>query len=140
MDVKTLSNIIGHVSSATTLNIYAHITDDMQRRAAAKIDQGIGRAETPSDCPTTAASHTMTDFKPRRGKKRYWGSGYLGQTKGGRWNGRYTVTWPDGTKRTRNVYAATRDECERLLETMIVEMKTEAAAERERLKAEGEAG
>ena len=29
MDVKTLSAVIGHVSSATTLNVYAHITDEM---------------------------------------------------------------------------------------------------------------
>ena len=29
MDVKTLSTIIGHVSSSTTLNIYAHVTDEM---------------------------------------------------------------------------------------------------------------
>lgn len=32
MDVKTLSAIIGHISSETTLNIYTHITDNMQRR------------------------------------------------------------------------------------------------------------
>ena len=47
MDVKTLSTIIGHVSSSTTLNIYAHVTDKMQKTAAAKIDQGIGKV-TPS--------------------------------------------------------------------------------------------
>lgn len=41
MDVKTLSTVIGHVSSSTTLNVYAHITNDMQRQAAAKIDRGI---------------------------------------------------------------------------------------------------
>ena len=140
MDVKTLSTIIGHVSSATTLNIYAHVTDDMQRQAAAKIDQGIGKAEIPSECPAATASHTMTDFKPKRGRNRYWGSGYLGQTKSGRWNGRYTATWPDGTKRTRDVYADTEDECEKLLAEMIVEMKTEVAAEKERLRAEGKAG
>ena len=39
MDVKTLSTIIGHVSSSTTLNIYAHVTGEMQRTAAAKIDR-----------------------------------------------------------------------------------------------------
>ncbi|HJB98864.1 MAG TPA: site-specific integrase [Candidatus Flavonifractor merdavium] len=38
MDVKTLPTIIGHVSSSTTLNIYAHVTDEMQRTAASKID------------------------------------------------------------------------------------------------------
>ena len=36
MDGKTLSTMIGHVS--TTLNIYAHVTDEMRRTAAAKID------------------------------------------------------------------------------------------------------
>ena len=41
MDVKTLSTIIGHISSSTTLNIYAHVTGEMQRTAAAKIDRGI---------------------------------------------------------------------------------------------------
>ena len=140
MDVKTLSTIIGHVSSATTLNIYAHVTDDMQRQAAVKIDQGIGKAGISPECPTTTNNHIMTDFKPRRGRNRYWGSGYLGQTKSGRWNGRYTVTWPDGTKRTRDVYADTEDECEKLLAEMIVEMRTEVAAEKERLKAKEKAG
>ena len=47
MDMKALSTIIGHVSSSTTLNIYAHVTDKMQKTAAAKIDQGIGKV-TPS--------------------------------------------------------------------------------------------
>ena len=48
MDVKTLSTIIGHVSSSTTLNIYAHVTDEMQRTAVAKKDRGIGKATPPS--------------------------------------------------------------------------------------------
>ena len=139
MDVKTLSTIIGHVSSATTLNVYAHVTDDMQKQAAAKIDRGIGKVEIPTENPQAVASRTMTDFKPKRGKRRYWGSGYLGQTKGGRWNGRYTVTWPDGTKRTRDIYADTAEECEKLLAVMITEMKTEVAAEKERLRAENRA-
>ncbi|MEY8389638.1 site-specific integrase [Oscillospiraceae bacterium 38-13] len=139
MDVKTLSTVIGHVSSATTLNVYAHVTSDMQRQAAAKIDQGIGKVEISAENPQAVASRTMTDFKPKRGKRRYWGSGYLGQTKSGRWNGRYTVTWPDGTKRTRDIYADSEDECEKLLAVMITEMKTEVAAERERLRVENRA-
>ena len=42
MDVKTLSATTGHVSSATTLDIYSHITDTMQRQAAVHIDRKIG--------------------------------------------------------------------------------------------------
>ena len=49
MDVKTLSAIIGHVNSATTLNVYSHVTDQMWKQAAQKIDAGIGavRREKP---------------------------------------------------------------------------------------------
>ena len=45
MDIKTLSTILGHVSSATTLNTYSHVTDEMRQKAAVKIDQGIAKAE-----------------------------------------------------------------------------------------------
>ena len=45
MDVKTLSTVIGHVSSNTTLNVYAHVADEMRRTAAVKINQGIGKAD-----------------------------------------------------------------------------------------------
>ena len=45
MDIKTLSTVIGHVSSSTTLNIYAHVTDEMRQTAARKIDRGIGKTE-----------------------------------------------------------------------------------------------
>ena len=45
MDVKTLSSMLGHVSAATTLDIYTHITGDMQRAAApALTEHRQGRA------------------------------------------------------------------------------------------------
>ena len=47
MDVKTLSAMPGHVSAATTLDIYTHITNPMRSEAAAKIDQKIGKAAPP---------------------------------------------------------------------------------------------
>jgi hypothetical protein len=40
---------------------------------------------------------------------------------------------------TRKVYAATEEECERLLAAMIADMKSEVAAEKERLRAENRA-
>ena len=33
MDIKTLSAMLGHVSAATTLDIYTHITSDMSTTA-----------------------------------------------------------------------------------------------------------
>ena len=70
MDVKTLSTIIGHISSATTLNIYAHVTDDMQRQAAARIDRGIGKVEAAESAPPAEPSTAMTNFRPTRERKR----------------------------------------------------------------------
>lgn len=72
MDVKTLSTIIGHVSSATTLNVYAHVTDDMKKEAAVKMDRGIGKvapqeggsAEGQKVTPDQDKKPRMTDFQP----------------------------------------------------------------------------
>ena len=72
MDVKTLSAMLGHVSAATTLDIYTHITDDMRLTAAANIDRGIGKAAPQEGlsepgqetAPATAEKPRMTDFKP----------------------------------------------------------------------------
>ena len=53
IDIKTLSAMIGHISSETTLNIYSHITDTMQQQAAVRIDRKIGGtdAEMPEPEP-----------------------------------------------------------------------------------------
>ena len=37
VDVKTLSNILGHFSAGFTLDIYAHVTTGMQQDAANKV-------------------------------------------------------------------------------------------------------
>lgn len=66
MDVKTLSATIGHVSSATTLDIYSHITDTMQRQAAVRIDRKIGG--TDSQMPT--APPTIRKIPPRSNSRR----------------------------------------------------------------------
>ena len=91
MDVKTLSTVIGHVSSATTLNVYAHVTDDMQRQAAARIDRGIGKAEVAESTSIAKSMSTMTDFRPIRERKRRWGTGSLSKNQNGQWVGRYTT-------------------------------------------------
>ena len=72
MDVKTLSAMLGHVSAATTLDIYTHITDNMRLTAAANIDRGIGKVVPQEDAsepgwetaPAQAEKPRMTDFKP----------------------------------------------------------------------------
>ena len=139
MDVKTLSTIIGHTSSAITLNIYAHVTSDMQRQAAVKIDQGIGKAEATESAPAAKSMPTMTDLQPTKKRRRRWGTGSLSQSKSGRWTGRCAITWPDGRLETRSVHADTEEECERLLAIVIAEMRAKVAAEKEQSSVENRA-
>ena len=132
IDVKTLSAMLGHVSAATTLDIYTHITDDMRHSAAANIDRGIGKAEPKQDDPATAPAQLekprITDFKPYRGSMRKPGTGCISEINDHLFEGRYSPMWPDGKKHARNVYAHTRDECEEKLEKLIVQMKQEIEA------------
>ena len=65
MDIKTLPTILGHVSSATTLNTYSHITDEMRQRAAVKIDQGIAKAGD-AEQEEKPKERTMTTFQERK--------------------------------------------------------------------------
>ena len=143
MDIKTLSAMLGHVSAATTLDIYTHITDDMQRQAAANIDRGIGKATPPESgsepgevAPGQREKSGMTDSQPVPRKQRRPSTGCITQKSPNLWEGRYSPTWIDGKKHTRNVYAHTREECEEKLKVLIIEMKTELA-ELKRQKAEG---
>ena len=137
MDVKTLSAMLGHVSAATTLDIYTHITNPMRSEAAAKIDQKIGKA-APQELPAEPQEkRTMTTFQPYVGKKRKPGTGCITQISEHCWEGRYSPVWPDGKKHSRNVYAKTREECEKKLKLLIMEMKAEIA-EAQRLKELGE--
>ena len=88
MDVKMLSVMLGHVSAATTLDIYTHITDDMRLTAAANIDRGIGKAAPQEDtselgretAPAQAEKPCMTDFKPYVGRKRRSGTGCVSRS------------------------------------------------------------
>jgi len=43
VDIKTLSNMLGHCSAGFTLDTYAHVTDRMQREAASKMGKFMGR-------------------------------------------------------------------------------------------------
>ena len=135
MDIKSLSTIIGHVSSSTTLNIYAHVTDEMRRTAAVKIDQGIGKAELQAESQLAPRKPVPSTFQAHKGQRRKAGTGCVTQINEKLWEGRYSPIWPDGKKHPRNIYAHSEEECKKLLAEMIAEMKTEIAAERERLKA-----
>ena len=106
MDVKTLSTIIGHVSSSTTLNIYAHVTDEMQRTAAAKIDRGIVKSEAAQEVDTVPRNPPPSTFQPYKGQRRKPGTGCVSQISENLWEGRYSPV-VNGKRMARNVYAKT---------------------------------
>ena len=140
MDIKTLSTIIGHVSSSTTLNIYAHVTDEMRRIAAVKIDRGITGATPQEQVDTAPRKPSPSTFQAHKGQRRKPGTGCISQITENLWEGRYSPVWPDGVKRPKNIYAHSREECEALLAEMIQQTKSEIKAERERMRTKEKAG
>ena len=140
MDIKTLSTIIGHISSETTLNIYTHTTDNMQRSTADKIERGFGRNEgalgedgqTPDKAPETPV---RAKFEPKQPKIRRPGTGCIFRISEKKWEGSYSPKLPNGKRKKFNIYADTREECEEKLAEMIKQKNVEIAAEKERLKA-----
>ncbi len=126
MDIKTLSAIIGHVSSATTLNVYAHVTDGMRQSAAAKIDRAIAKAEPRPDT-AVREKPARTTFRAVKGKYRKPGTGCVSRIGDQLWEGRYSPK-VNGKRITRNIYAHSEEECEEKLAELIKEMKEEIAA------------
>ncbi|MBQ4180297.1 MAG: site-specific integrase, partial [Ruminococcus sp.] len=95
MDIKTLSAIIGHVSSATTLDIYSHITDDMQANAANKIEKRFSKNEPfeQSEYETQKqAPSSLESFEPYKGKIRKSGTGGIYELNDHLFEGRYSPT------------------------------------------------
>lgn len=133
MDIKTLSAVIGHVSSATTLNVYAHVTDEMRQSAAVKIDRAIAKAE-PQPELTTPKKPARTTFQAVKGKYRKPGTGCVTQISDHLWEGRYSPK-VNGKRMARNIYASTEAECEEKLAQLIREMKMEIAGLRTQAKA-----
>ena len=131
MDVKTISAMLGHVSAVTTLDIYTHITGDMQRAAAASIDRSIGKMEPQEEAEPEQKG--IVDFRPYVGKKRKPGTGCVSELNDHLFEGRYSPIWPDGTQHSRNVYARTREECEEKLKALITEMNEERKNLKEQL-------
>ncbi len=141
MDIKMLATAIGHGSVETTMNTYAHATEEMQRAAAKKIDDAMGkvlggdkaRGEHPTASGTSAHQNgetaTEAKFEAYKGKKRKPGTGYIKQLSPNCWQGRYTPTI-DGKRVPMNIYAPTEKECEEKLVELIRQVKEEKAAKK----------
>lgn len=130
MDIKTLSAIIGHNSAETTLNIYTHITDEMQRTAADKIERGIMRNVSLSDkdekvLNKTTKTSCVPKFEPVKPTRRKSGTGCISKINDILYEGSYSPRLSNGKRKKFNVYAKTREECEIKLAELIETMKAE---------------
>ena len=139
MDVKTLSDMIGHISAETTLNIYSHITDTMRAQASVKIDRKIGGTDAPmpeaKDEPRKEQTNEIEgNFEPWKPKVRKSGTGCVYQINDHLWEGSYFPRLPDGSRKKFNVYAKTREECETELAKMIEQKKKEIAELKKKTK------
>ena len=108
------------------MNIYSHITSEMQENAAANIDRGIAKAEI-EEKETETHAETQA-FEPVKLPHRRPGTGYIKQLNDHLWEGRYSPVWPDGKKHSRNVYGRTQEETIAKLAELIIQMKAEIAA------------
>lgn len=142
MDIKSLSSMLGHVSSVTTIDIYSHITNTMQRQAAAKIDRQIGGRQElpPADDEIPQADErvriddSQPDFEPYKPKVRKSGTGCVTMINDHLFEGRYSPRNAYGKRESHNIYAKTREECEEKLAAMIAQVKADIKSEKERLK------
>lgn len=140
MDVKTLASTIGHESVETTLNVYAHSSEQMKRDAARKIDETIGAilgadmseykapfAEQ-NECGEELKNGTnqpkKPKFEPYKVKKRKPGTGGIYHITPNCWQGKYSPVI-DGKKQVKIVYASTEEECEAKLAEVIRKFKAE---------------
>ncbi len=128
MDVKTLAATIGHASAETTLNVYAHVTEEIKANAAQAIDRTLGNG-TDSNGDEKPAAAEPVRFEPYKGKIRRRGTGCISRISDTTWEGRYSPRLPDGKRDQHVVYAHSEEECERLLAEMILDVKTSRASQ-----------
>ena len=124
--MKTLSAVLGHVSSAVSLNVYAHTTTKMQQEAAVTIDRRISKSKTLLFVPGNMTfAPPKQQFTPKKSARRKSGTGCISELNDHLYEGKFSITWIDGKKRTVTTYATTREECEEQLAEVIKETKEE---------------
>lgn len=136
MDIKTLSSILGHVSSKTTIDIYLHSTENMKQQAADKINARFGKnSDTLKGTMQKAGNKPpQAKFEPKKGKKRKPGTGCISKINDHLYEGRYSPKDAYGKRMAKNIYAPTREECEEKLAILIKEMKSEIAEQKAKLR------
>ena len=129
--ISVLCNFVPFIETQV-LDVYSHITTDMRKKAAQAIDKGIGQSETGIDesAVPRPEQHDRKPFIPKEAKCRKPGTGGVYMINDHLYEGRFTPRLANGKRKAYNVYARTREECEKLLAEMIAEVKAKKAAEK----------
>lgn len=141
VDAKTLSAIIGHVSSKTTMDIYLHTTEEMKQQAADKINARFSKnaSTTKEVTPTEQEKPAQAKFEPTKGKYRKPGTGCITKINDHLYEGRFSPKGANGKRISKNIYAQAEAECEQKLAELIRKMKGEIAAEKAKTKSQNNA-
>lgn len=132
LDIKTLSAVLGHSSAETTISVYSHVTGEMERNAAKKMDDAFGTPkpadspvcdDNPEDGQTPEQETKYAEFTAQKSKKCKLGTGCIFKVSKNTWQGKYTPRSKDGKREQHIVYAKSEEECERKLGEMIREFK-----------------
>ena len=132
LDIKTLSAVLGHSSAETTISVYSHVTGEMERNAAKKMDDAFGTPkpadspvcdDNPDDGQTPEQEPKHAEFTAKKSKKRKPGTGCISKVSKNTWQGKYTPRGKDGKREQHIVYAPSEVECEQKLAEMIREFK-----------------
>ena len=132
LDIKTLSAVLGHSSAETTISVYSHVTGEMERNAAKKMDDAFGtpkpanspvNGKNPDDRQTPESEPKHAEFTAKKSKKRKPGTGCIFKVSKNTWQGKYTPRGKDGKREQHIVYAPSEVECEQKLAEMIREFK-----------------
>lgn len=133
LDIKTLSAVLGHSSAETTISVYSHVTGEMERNAAKKMDDAFGTPkpadspvcdDNPDDGQTPEQEPKPAEFTAKKSKKRKPGTGCISKVSKNTWQGKYTPRGKDGKREQHIVYAKSEEECERKLGEMIEKLKS----------------
>ena len=122
------------------IDIYSHVTDNMRQQAAVKIDHQISGTEAEilqvekRERDDTSQQQDGL-YKPKRRKS---GTECVTMINDRLYEGRYSPKNTYGKRESHNIYAKTREECEKKLAAMISQVKSDIKAEKKQLKATDE--
>ena len=108
----------------------------MKKEAAEKINARFNKDTNGSEETITEEQEKppQAKFEPKKGKMRKPGTGCISKINDHLYEGRYSPKDAYGKRMARNIYAPTREECEKKLAILIKEMKAEIAEQKAKLR------